>query len=189
MPRRRVRLATRRSRSNTSASSRAASATRRRPVMAAMASTRSRPTTRATRRRPRAARRRRTLLDTTAPSSTASSPGDQPDELQRVLHRDRPGRLRAGAGGAVCPGAGSDWLHEGRDEHAAARARAASAIPRRPVMAATASTRSRPTTRATRRRPRPARRRPRCSTRRRRRQRRARRRYQPDDLQRLLHGG
>ena len=58
-----------------------------------------------------------TVLDSTAPSSTASSPAlTNQTSFERLLHRDRRQR-RAGAGRAVCPGAGSDWLHEGRDEH------------------------------------------------------------------------
>ena len=74
MPRRRVRLATHWSRSTMAAPAAAALATPRRLVMAAMASTPWRPTTRATRRRPRPARRPRRCSTRTAPSSTASSP-------------------------------------------------------------------------------------------------------------------
>ena len=122
MPRRRVRLATRRSRPNSSGSgsgsfSYTATAGDGSYGFYTVA-TDNAGNAQATPSTPQTT----TLLDTTrAIVDGELADGDQPDELQRLLHGGRQQRrLGAGAGGAVCPGAGSDWLHEGRDQHAAA---------------------------------------------------------------------
>ena len=135
--------------------------------MAATASTPWRPTTPATRRRPRSTPQTTTLLDTTPPSSTASSPTATNQTTFNVAYTaaDNPAARGSRRSTLYAQAPGQTRLHQGRHQPGRRHQRQLQLHRRARGTGPTASTRSPPTRPATLRPPPQARRPPRCSTR------------------------